>query len=141
MEYWSTGVWALVLTITPTLHYPILRHPQGSTGIRSHLFSPIIFSGSMRDSTSSEIASRSANGLPTGLVQSKPALAVTLRSGALGSSGDPFIPGATPSRDPPGNECQGQEHFALVEDVHVLVKYEGMLDIEEAAERGGPRGC
>ena len=35
---------------------------------------------------------------------------------------------------------QGQEHFALVEDVHVLVKYEGMLDVEEAAERGSRRG-
>ena len=80
---------------TPLLHSPILPHPQGSTGICSHLFAPIIFSGSMRASTSSEIASRSANGLPSGFVQSKPAFAVTLRSGALGSSGDPFIPGSS----------------------------------------------
>src|SRR5213594_2254324 len=36
--------------------------------------------------------------------------------------------------------CQGQKHFALVEYVHVLVKHEGMLDIEEAAERRHRRG-
>src|SRR5215467_2410455 len=35
---------------------------------------------------------------------------------------------------------QRQEHFALIEYVHVLVKHEGMFDIEEAAERRRGRG-
>src|SRR5215472_15994972 len=96
MEYWSNGnSKSAQYPSTPVLHFArFLSHPHGSTGICSHLCSPIIFNGSMRDNTSSEMVKRSANGLPKGLVQSKPALHVTLRSGALGSSGDPLIPGS-----------------------------------------------
>src|SRR5215467_2148845 len=64
LEWRSTGVLGFFLThysITPVLHYSAPPHPHGSTGICSHLFSPMILSGSMRDSTSFEIANRSAN--------------------------------------------------------------------------------
>ncbi len=136
----SIGCWAsCVEAPNNSIPFPFSVSPRLDR-IRSHLFSPIIFSGSMRDSTSSEIATvRRTVSHRLGAVETGFGRYVTLGRARIErrSIHSREQHQAAIRLEPSG---QGQEHFALVEDVHVLVKYEGMLDIEEAAERGSRRG-
>jgi hypothetical protein len=94
IEEWSE--WNIVfdpLLHHPTLHYPFSVIPKAQRGLLQFFLADNFQWIDARQALRRRSPSRSANGFQR-LAQSKPALAVTLRSGALGSSAIRSFPAA-----------------------------------------------